>query len=83
MRIVHTNLSGSNGGAAIAAALGAGLPDGTGGGHHPAAVRAGGASAPNPAAGGGGIRHQPQLCIAHRGAGAGEAGKGAAKGVGG
>ena len=57
-----------------------GLPDGAGGGHHPEAVRAGGASAPNPAAGGGGIRHQPQLCLPHREAGAGEAGKGAAKG---
>ena len=62
---------------------GAGLPDGAGGGHHPEAVRAGGASAPNPAAGGGGIRHQPQLCLPHREAGAGETGKGAAKGVGG
>ena len=36
-----------------------------------------------PAAGGGGIRHEPQLCLPHREAGAGEAGKGAAKGVGG
>ena len=45
--------------------------------------RAGGASAPNPAAGGSDIRHQPQLCIPHREAGAGEAGKGAAKRVGG
>lgn len=71
------------GGAAAAAALGAGLPDGAGGGHHPEAVRTGGASAPNPAAGGGGIRHQPQLCLPHRETGAGEAGKGAAKGVGG
>lgn len=44
---------------------------------------AGGASAPNPAAGGSDIRHQPQLCIPHREAGAGEAGKGAAKRVGG
>ncbi len=69
--------------AAIAAALGAGLPDGAGGGHHPEAVRAGGASAPDPAAGGGGIRHQPKLCLPHREAGAGETGKGAAKGVGG
>ncbi len=44
----HAVGSAGSGGAAAAAVLGAGLPDGAGGGHHPEAVRAGGASAPKP-----------------------------------